>query len=220
MSISTESLSEDINLLQKYESEVLEHSEEILMALEENIDNVDTKLNREDVIFGLEQALKDSVPEEDRHSICHELMYLVSIFDRGYAENLRSVGFSSEFVDLTFKLGMGFSREANNVAQRAIQGTNSFSSPSSELVIRDSGSIGFNHSFLIDQKERVDISTNLNSNLRLVHYLLRQHNKAVDEFEEEAIEQTSDSALERVGDEWENLVDSINGAESGEGGDS
>ncbi|WP_436911930.1 hypothetical protein [Halosimplex marinum] len=177
-------------LVVEYEDELIKCEEVVDSALEENLKKASYPLTREDVVHGVEFALRSQLSSDSpSHELAHAILYVVSEGELSVYDHLSENGASNRLKTVISRLSSKYSSEAQMPAIREFQGNDYWHKLETDLVVRDGENIGLNHHLGLRHDEIIEISTSLNSNLRLVGGLLERQTDAIDRFGEEAIEE-------------------------------
>jgi len=147
----------------------------------------------------------DSNAEEDQVEEAIGVFLRCVISAQHLKNELIEYGLDKEVVQLIVDLFLNYSDGIERVSQRNYQGKRWWSDINSEIVIRGT-EVGFTHQFTIDQKDEIEITTNMSSSLEIVNHILRQHNQVIENFGEAALEDYEDFAYETFFDEYKRFA--------------
>jgi len=195
-------------LVERYEEELLECSELIDHALNENLKKNPYKLAREDHISAVQSALRVEIDSDgDANSLARAILHHIAMpSGDGLTDNLKERGIDRRVIVLFNKWRSSYSIESREPNYRSYQGEDFWRQITTDFAIRaQTGEYGLNHTIEKAKGESVKISTSLDSNMNLVNILLRKQIAALEQFDDDALEQVS----EHLVDELEESVNEI-----------
>jgi hypothetical protein len=191
---------------------ILVNNKEVLMKRQELIhellhENIRyDKTNVDDLMLGLNSILKRDVDTEKSNEISNALLNFIVLYDEESAGSLKKRNVDERFIDFLSKLAIKHQAVLGEILRDARQGTEHWIDIDAEMVVRENfGDRGLNYLIKKSNDREVELSTNLDSNLRLINFLLAKQTQAMDYFDDRATLELEKENIEELLERMEAL---------------
>lgn len=196
---------EDLGFLVEHEETILEHKDEIHQGFIDNLEKNDEP-SKNSVIYGLQFILSMDVDPETAGELADQLSQVIIVLDSNTVNQLNEMDIDEELVRFIIKLSSQFQSELHSVYIEAIQGSKYWRSVETEYTMDNSLSVpGIQHKVQNGNKESIDLTMSVESNLSFISLLIERQLKAMEIFDEELIDDVTYSHIERISEQVEQL---------------
>jgi hypothetical protein len=157
-------------------------------------------------MLGLNSILKRDVDTEKSNEISNALLNFIVLYDEESAGSLKKRNVDERFIDFLSKLAIKHQAVLGEILRDARQGTEHWIDIDAEMVVRENfGDRGLNYLIKKSNDREVELSTNLDSNLRLINFLLAKQTQAMDYFDDRATLELEKENIEELLERMEAL---------------
>lgn len=193
-------------LISEFEEVILNSSDLIDTTLEENLNNASYTMSNYGLLRSIESALRTETDDERVHELSHAFMRIISTDPLETNDKLRELDADKMLVKTILRFSSKYGYESGIPSRVSRQGPDYWHDIQIDVLRRGrSGAVGMNYRLIVGRhSESKKLSLSLDSNMLLIMNMLAAQERAIEEFEEEAIHQMD---MEIVGDFLEQVDD-------------
>ena len=186
-----------IEPIAKYEDKILDNKESLRAAIERGTSNSDMRYYLDDISRAMELVLYQELSEQERQDVSSAIINYLAGVGTENIELLREEEVSEDLQSFLTDMGIEHGPKLSQLGNRDRQGNNFWSSVETDLVVRPTNDEpGFAHRIIIGYEDEVQIDTDIDSNLRLARYLIRQQARAINALGQQATSRMDPEVVE------------------------
>jgi hypothetical protein len=198
-------------LIADFENVILKSSELLDTTLEENLTNASHTISRYGLLRSVESALRTETDDERVHDLSHAIMSIISSDPLEVVDQLRETDANKELIKILLGFASKYGLESGIPGRVSRQGPNYWNDIQIDILRRGrSGAVGMNYRLIVGRSsDSKEISLSLDSNIVLIMNMLAAQEHAIEEFEEDAIDQMDLSMISNLQEQVEDIEDLV-----------
>jgi len=190
---------EIIETIIEFKAEIESNKNLIEAAFQQNLKRQQYSPSSDEVVFGVAMALAKDLNGDDARQVSSALLNYISMADIELVRTLQSQDLTEDLIDFLVDMCVKYGSDVEQIIYIESQGNQFWNKIFSDLVVRQQENVpGFSHRITLGYGEEVRIDADIDSNLRLIRYLIAQGVRALDAFQEEAASQIDPVVLNNI----------------------